>query len=414
MKKTLFILLALILAGVAAYIVMGVSETSAPLTGDTAGAPAYPAGAPAGMPLEGQAAVAIIRGVDFLLTRQMENGSWLDHPAVTSLACTALAGSPVADGENVRQAIERGLDFVVGLAQPDGAIWNTETEQYPNYSTAISLIGLAVVNRPQDLEVMRKARQFLLGSQFTQVSEDDPAYGGIGYGKQMRPDLSNTQWALEALYLTEYLDQEPYRDDPQTSAAAGLAWGRALAYLRKVQNLPQVNDAVWVAADPDNRGGFVYMPGESKAGEVETDDGTVALRSYGSMTYAGLKSLIYARLERDDPRVQAALDWIRAHYTWDENPGMEMAGYFYYVHTASKALAVFGQPTIRDESGNAHDWREDVIRALLSRQQEQGQWQNENGRWWESIPELTTAYSLIALEIAAGKDELAGLGQPAP
>jgi len=51
-----------------------------------------------------------------------------------------------------------------------------------------------------------------------------------------------------------------------------------------------------------------------------TRDGRVALRSYGSISYAGLLSYIYADLQRDDPRVQAAFDWLRGNYTLDEIP----------------------------------------------------------------------------------------------
>ena len=40
------------------------------------------------------------------------------------------------------------------------------------------------------------------------------------------------------------------------------------------------------------------------------------------MTYAGLKSMIYAGLSRDDPRVKAVLSYIIQHYTVDENPGL--------------------------------------------------------------------------------------------
>ena len=40
------------------------------------------------------------------------------------------------------------------------------------------------------------------------------------------------------------------------------------------------------------------------------------------MTYAGLKSMIYAGVKHDDPRVKAAYEWIQKHYTLDENPGM--------------------------------------------------------------------------------------------
>jgi squalene-hopene/tetraprenyl-beta-curcumene cyclase len=350
-----------------------------------------------------EATAAMRKGVEYLLTRQQENGAWLDHPAVTSLACTAIANLRVDTDPELAEAVDRGLDYVVSLAQPDGSIWNTQTEQYPNYSTAVSLIALAVIDRPQDAEVIRAARRFLLGSQFT--DPENESYGGIGYGKQLRPDLSNTQWALEALYLTDHLDREPLASSPTAAQQADLAWERARQFLAQVQNLPAVNDAVWVASDPDNRGGFVYMPGESKAGEIEGEDGEPALRSYGSMTYAGLKSLLYAKLAKDDLRVKAALGWLTKHYTWTENPGMGMAGYYYYVHTASKALSVYGEDVIVDADGTPHEWRQDVVRALLSRQQPDGSWVNDNGRWWESVPELVTAYNVIALETAVGSPD---------
>ena len=39
------------------------------------------------------------------------------------------------------------------------------------------------------------------------------------------------------------------------------------------------------------------------------------------MTYAGLKSFLYAGVSKDDPRVKAAVEWVRKHYTVTENPG---------------------------------------------------------------------------------------------
>ena len=44
------------------------------------------------------------------------------------------------------------------------------------------------------------------------------------------------------------------------------------------------------------------------------------------MTYTGLKSFLYAGVNKDDPRVKAAVSWVRAHYTFEENPGMGQAG----------------------------------------------------------------------------------------
>ena len=69
---------------------------------------------------------------------------------------------------------------------------------------------------------------------------------------------------------------------------------------------------------------------------VMTPDG--GLRSYASMTYAGLKSMIFAGVGPEDPRVKAAVSWIRKHYDLQSNPGMGTAGLFYYYHTFGKAM----------------------------------------------------------------------------
>ena len=146
--------------------------------------------------------------------------------------------------------------------------------------------------------------------------------------------------------------------------------------------------------NPD--GGFYYTiaaGGSSQAGELPNG----GLRSYGSMTYAGLKSMIYAGVDKDDPRVQAAVDWLRKHYTLDENPGMGAAGLYYYYHTFAKALAAIGQDVFVDEDGTKHNWRAELIAELAKRQQPDGSWVNENSRWLEGDANLVTGYALLAL-----------------
>jgi squalene-hopene/tetraprenyl-beta-curcumene cyclase len=352
------------------------------------------------------------KGAAYLLSRQEADGSWLHHPAVTALAATALLQTPSSPGATLTPAAAKAIDFVKGCAKPDGSIWTPGEGQYPNYSTAISLIALVAADRPADREIMRKARQFLLGptSQFAQVPESDPAFGGIGYGKSGRPDLSNTQWALEALYVSRHLDREPYTDNPAQPQQAELAWGRALTFLTRCQNLAETNKSGWVTSDPENRGGFIYFPGseeeglppESKAGEVDVN-GVKALRSYGSMTYAGLKSMVYARVTRDDPRVKAAMDWVRRHYTFKENPGIGAQGHFYYLNTCAKALSAYGDEVLTDANGVSHRWRDDLSREIVSRQKAEGAWVNEgSARWMESIPELSTCYVMLAMQVVAG------------
>lgn len=115
------------------------------------------------------------------------------------------------------------------------------------------------------------------------------------------------------------------------------------------------------------------------------------------MTYAGLKSMIFAGLTKDDPRVKAAIAWLGSNYTFEENPGLGTAGLFYYYHTASKALDALGEESFTDAAGVQHPWRSELADALLARQAADGSWVNENPRWMEGDPNLVTAYALLAL-----------------
>lgn len=350
---------------------------------------------------------AIQRGVNFLTDHQQEDGSWCGHPAITGLVCMALHNSHTTDHVEIRKtAVERGRKYILSFIQPDGSIWMAGRErEYPNYTTAVSLATLAIIGNPQDEPIMRKARKYLLDSQIT--DKENPNLGGIGYGTSGpgQPDLSNTQWALEALYLTEYLDKEPFTENKEDSKKSDLAWKNAVQFLSRLQHVPETNDFYWVVKDKKdpNYGGFVYKTDESKASGKYEDKQT--LRSYGSMTYAGLKSMIYARLKKDDPRVRAAVEWASKNYTLSENPGMGPEGHYYYLHTFAKAHAVLGEEEVVTPDGKKHLWRIDLIKELLKLQKGKGEWYNDkHGRWWESIPELVTAYALMSLEAALGPE----------
>jgi squalene-hopene/tetraprenyl-beta-curcumene cyclase len=149
-------------------------------------------------------------------------------------------------------------------------------------------------------------------------------------------------------------------------------------------------------ADKIKDGGFYYTVaagGSSPAGKEENG----GLRSYGSMTYAGLKSMIYAGVKKDDPRVKAASEWIAKHYTLEENPGMGPSGLYYYYNTFAKALAALGVDEFTDSDGKKHNWRADIAEKLLTLQKEDGSWANTAPRWMEADPNLVTAYALLAL-----------------
>lgn len=359
-------------------------------------------GIPADVEKEGKASVK--KGVDYLLGKQNEDGSWSKHPAVTGLCLMALKGAGMEkDNPKITEAINKGKAFVKKFVQKDGSIWIAQSKrEYPNYTTAIALCALAIVGGDEDEPIMRKARKYLIESQITDTKHK--SFGGIGYGSEgpENPDLSNTQWALEALYLTEYLDKEPKAKSPEDKKKSELAWKNAVQFLSKLQHAPETNDAVWVVKDKDdpNYGSFVYKPDGSKSSQKHGDKDT--LRGYGSMTYAGLKSMIYAKLKKDDPRVKAAIGWGAKNYTFDENPGMGPEGHFYYLHTFAKAHSVYGGNNVVTPDGKKHNWRVDLVKKLIELQKEDGHWVNENGRWWESLPQLVTAYSLLSMESALG------------
>jgi squalene-hopene/tetraprenyl-beta-curcumene cyclase len=356
-----------------------------------------------------RAMAAMNRGVAFLKQAQDEKGRWMagamapptdqpDKPSPVEVAVTAMAIKAIVqhDPEAINEVtIRRALNFVRMAQNDDGTF---EGGSLTNYVTSIVVSAFAAIDREGLLKDIAPAVQWLVQSQWDQSEGLSPRqdwFGGAGYGNHGRPDMSNTQMMLDALY-----DAGMSPDDP--------AFQRAVAFISRAQNYKATNASEWAGDD----GGFIYTPangGESMASEVAGDgrhgehipEGEFrSLRSYGSMTYAGFKSLLYAGLSPDDARVRAAFDWIRKHWTFEENPGVGQMGLYYYYHTMSRALSVGQQHIITTPDGDAHNWREELIDAIVSRQRDDGSWVNEADRWMEGHPDLVTCYSLLALEEA--------------
>lgn len=339
--------------------------------------------------------LAIDRGLAWLVKQQAEDGHWSmpQNPALTALAVMALVGEPT--GKNAAsppKPVEDGYAYILSCVQPDGGIYK---EGLGNYNTSISLTALALSDNPKFEEVMLGARNYVVRQQARGLPQES-LDGGIGYGpggtSRQHPDLSNTVMALEALRASEGVAKK------HENAALQLDWDAAIGFLARTQNLPESNPAQWVSTDPQDRGGFVYFPGHSMAGERTLPDGKVALRSYGSMSYAGLMSFIYADMKKDDPRVQAAVEWLEKNYTLEENPGMGGEGLYYYYHMMAKALAAYGRDALRLKDGREIDWRTDLAKRLLNTQHAEGYWVNDAGRWMEKDPVLVTCYAVLALE----------------
>lgn len=338
---------------------------------------------------------AIGRGLNWLASQQKEDGSWgqQELPAISALALTAFQGDPSGSAKRKHEvAVRKGYEQLLKNVKPDGGIY---VEKLANYNTSISLMALLVANNPEYEPVMKKARNFLLGLQDLR-DQEAAVYGGVGYGGRYKhSDMSNTTHALEAIHYTRYLKSD-VANDPE---AKDLNWKAVQQFISRSQNLPGSNDQKWASDDADNKGGFVYFPGHSMAGEQKLADGRVALRSYGSISYAGLLSLIHAQVDRNDPRVKAVIDWLGKNYTLEENPGMGAEGLFFYYQYMAKALSAAGIDALPLKDGKTINWRQDLAKRLLNLQNPDGSWVNNNGRWMEKDPILVTSYAAITLEI---------------
>ncbi len=331
------------------------------------------------------------QGAAFLKTAQSADGSWTssEAPGVTGLVAFGLlsAGVPADD-----PAVVKTLKHLESFAQPDGGIYFPKSH-HANYETAISVMVFAAANTQGNYDpLLKKADAYLRGLQWDETEKAekaDPKFGGAGYGRTGdRPDLSNTVFFLEALQATG-----AKKDDPAVQ--------KALVFLSRCQNLETEHNTTPFAAKV-NDGGFYYTPaagGSSQAGN--NPDG--GLRSYGSMTYAGLKSMVFAGLTPEDQRVQAALEWIKKFYSVTENPGMGQQGVYYYYQMFGKALATLDADYLVDAQGKQHDWRKELAEHIISQQQSNGGWVNTNARWMEGDPHMATAYALIALKYCQPK-----------
>ncbi|MHC4768915.1 MAG: prenyltransferase/squalene oxidase repeat-containing protein, partial [Planctomycetota bacterium] len=205
---------------------------------------------------------AIDEGLVYLRSTQGTTGGWLtevrigptdqpDQPSPIAVAVTALAlkamiqaDSPIANGavvEDVR--FQLALRFVRSAQRDDGAY---EGGALTNYVTSMVVMALATIDRHDFRDELKDATSWLQVNQWDQTEGLSPRqdwFGGAGYGNQGRPDVSNTQTMLDALYEAGMSPDEP-------------AVQRALSFVSRAQNLQATNKAAWSGND----GGFVYTP----------------------------------------------------------------------------------------------------------------------------------------------------------
>jgi squalene-hopene/tetraprenyl-beta-curcumene cyclase len=325
------------------------------------------------------------RAIAYLTKSQSADGSWsskLAGPGVTAITVAALVRNGVSPSDPV---VAKALGFIEKSIQKNGGIYD---KGYATYVTSVALMALAEVNRDGKYDtVVKNATAFLRKMQYGEdtTKPDDIKFGGAGYEEGSRPDMSNTQYFIDALVAAGIS-----KDDP--------AIKNALKFVSRCQNIKnkEFNDQPFAQnVSEADEGGLVYAPFVRDKDPRVTPKG--GLRSAGAMTYAGLKTFLYAGVKKDDPRVVGALNYLKKHYTLDENPGMGTAGLYYYYHTFAKAMTALGEDEF-EAGGKKHDWRKDLFDALKKRQQEDGSYVNKGERTFaEFDPNLATSFALLSM-----------------
>lgn len=319
----------------------------------------------------------IARALEWLRLRQLGDGSWPVYSSIrvgsaSLIALAFLNHGYTEDEDTPSNTVSRAIQYILSKVEADGSIRSYPGGYYSVYETSLAIMALCATRNDTYNTIILDAAQWLADQQWTTVPTSDWQYGGFGYTTFVRPDLSNTQYAIMALETAEDCIGMPD------------AWSTDLiTFLTRCQR---------------GDGGSQYTPFGSLS----------ELGSYGSMTAANIWSMRLAGLNVNDSRVSDSLDWLSLYENmdFDDNPRMSPDGrrfQYYYYMTVAKALTMCGLEMI-----GGINWYDRLSAQIESLQYPSGYWQNSyTGHGSENYPEIATAFSILALQtraLAPGED----------
>lgn len=404
---------------------------------------------------------AIARGVDFLLKYQQPDGGIYDkvlpsYNTAISISALSRVNTPAA-----KEAVKKGVEFLrrVQWAEdsfttgPAASDTRPVDPKHPFYGGVgygsrgrpdLSNLGFFVqalhdAGVGDDDPAMKRALVFLQRIQMDERFNDQDyakgsSQGGFAYATAVNKDTAGQGQSfageiaeslsgppgsvaivtfkpmggktvtvdkseLQKLLAPHIAKASPGAEDAPQVLLGPTADGKAASRLevRAPINDPEALKTLIAAALKEKES--TWGTPEITAQPAEHWRGVSRLRAYGSMTYVGFKSYVYAGLRRDDPRVVAARQWIARNYTLAENPGMGKEGQYYYYLVFGRAMNAWGEPTI-DVAGTPRNWRADLAAQLATLQKPDGSFTSVHDRWMENNDVLITAYSLLALQNA--------------
>ncbi|MFT3881116.1 MAG: terpene cyclase/mutase family protein [Gemmatales bacterium] len=335
------------------------------------------------------------KGIAFLRQSQSPDGSFSGERniGITGLVVTGLLSTGKISVDDPMMV--KALAFIEKQVDPQAGHIAGKSRNLRNYITAVNMMALAAANKSGKYnDILKGSAKFITGLQWDEAmgsTPTDPYYGGFGYDGKVRPDLSNTSFAIEALHAAGIPSTDP-------------VFKRASIFISRCQNRKgEEQDQTWPGQAND--GSFIYVIPDKKK-EFNKKD-TAPGAGYASITYAGVKSMIYAGVSKDDPRIKQALNWIKNNYSVEVNSGQpkgrEQSGLYYFYHTMSKALSILALDSLEDDKGVKHDWRKDLTLHLAKVQAADGSWSNQMDRFMEGDPNLVTGFALMALSYTKPK-----------
>lgn len=332
---------------------------------------------------------ALDRGFAYLRAEQSADGSWSDRrfPGMSALALWAMARAGRA--ENAAAAAKTEA-YLASCAQPDGGIYvpipNRRGGGLGNYNTCLCMVALHTSGQGRYDDLVRRARAYIAS---TQVETEGLHEGGFGYDKsspRVYSDLNNTFYALDAMRLTQSVEEGRAKGEKRVD----VNWEAARQYILSMQQ-----------QEGEDEGGFVYTREVPQGPQGGGRGGAAAevpkLRAYGSMTYAGLLSMLHCQLSKADPKVRSTLEYLGRHWSLAENPGQGNQGLYFYYEILARALDAAEVEVLPLEDGSTVDWKEELAKTLVALQEGDGSWVNESNRFWEADPVLSTSYALLTL-----------------
>ena len=352
----------------------------------------------------GTAADLAAKAVAFLRPRQGADGSWSGdrkEPGITALVVTAMLRSGRVTPDD--PAVAKGLAYLERFLGPKGGL---SEAPHSVYSTSVALMAFQAANKGGRFDrVIKGGQDFLKATQWDEgegKGRERPAVRRPGLWRGNSRPTSRTRRSSSKHCTTPACPpmtrhfKRPWCSylGARTSRASSTTCRGGQGQRRRFRLHPDRGEQ---RDDGQGRQGRGKMQG----------GGDGDLRSSAGMTYAGLKSMIYAGLTQDDlgsrPPSNTSASIIRSTKTPDRASEASIT-----TTRRSPRRWHSRQADADRRQGKEHNWRAELVAALAKRQEANGSWVNRDDRFMEGDPNIVTSFGLLAKGAGLDSGEVRG------